>query len=155
MSGSDTCTPAVAWSLAVGILAGVLLLAVGCARIPVTWTPNDVDLSQYDVDELSTTHRDFSRVGLLRDITVISFSGEDDLYIMNADGTNQTRIAANVANRSQAAVSPDGQTISFRTNRDGTKDIYLIEVDGTNERPLVTGGSDAEESSWGQVTWPE
>jgi Tol biopolymer transport system component len=64
-------------------------------------------------------------------------SGEDayggnDLYVMNADGTNQTQIAT-VSTGTIPSWSPDGQKIALSLG----DDIYLINADGTNEDRLT------------------
>jgi TolB protein len=43
--------------------------------------------------------------------------GNPEIYIMNADGSNQTRITNNPAGDSSPAWSPDGSMIAFNTNR--------------------------------------
>src|SRR5207249_2022982 len=41
------------------------------------------------------------------------------------------------ADNSQPTVSPDGETIAFVSNRDGTNHIWLMSKDGASERPLT------------------
>jgi Tol biopolymer transport system component len=61
------------------------------------------------------------------------------LYVMNADGTNQTQLAEKVSRYLIPAWSPDGQQIAFtRDTRLGRSALYVINADGTNEVRLNT-----------------
>src|SRR5262245_25368347 len=65
----------------------------------------------------------------------IAFASERDgnweIYVMNTDGTGQTRLTNDVAVDSDPAFSPDGTKIAFSSDRDGDGEIYLINADGT------------------------
>jgi hypothetical protein len=49
--------------------------------------------------------------------------GNDEIYFMNADGTDPTRLTFNPATDNAAAWSPDGQKILFQSARDGNVEI--------------------------------
>ncbi len=57
--------------------------------------------------------------------------GNWEIYVMNADGTGQTRLTFNSADDVEPAWSPDGSKIAFHSFRDGNGEIYLMNVDGT------------------------
>jgi Tol biopolymer transport system component len=57
--------------------------------------------------------------------------GNNEIYLMNADGTGLTRLTNNPASDTQPALSPDGARIAFTSNRDGNNDIYVMNADGT------------------------
>jgi Tol biopolymer transport system component len=59
--------------------------------------------------------------------------GNSEIYVMNADGTNQTRLTNNPADDQNPSMSPDSTKIAFTSNRDGAYyQIYLMNADGTN-----------------------
>ena len=67
-----------------------------------------------------------------RDRANQSARGEPEIYVMDADGTNVSRLTRtpeDVVN-GNPAWSPDGSRIAFDTNRDGNFDVYAMDSDG-------------------------
>ncbi|MEO7255950.1 MAG: carboxypeptidase regulatory-like domain-containing protein, partial [Casimicrobium sp.] len=63
---------------------------------------------------------------------------------MNADGTHVTRLTYSLSSDREPAISPDGKTIAFVSDRHNdatssnrTADLYLMNIDGTNLRRLT------------------
>jgi TolB protein len=64
--------------------------------------------------------------------------GNEELYCMNADGSNLTRLTSHSARDLAPDWSPDGTEIAFDSNRSGKWLIYAIGADGTNLRQLTS-----------------
>ena len=65
--------------------------------------------------------------------------GNYDIYTMNSDGSNQTRLTFNEAADIDPTWSPNGRQIAFASYRAGEKnsDIYVMDADGKNQRQLT------------------
>lgn len=60
-----------------------------------------------------------------------------EIYMMDINGTNQTRLTENVGNDQYAVWSPDCTKIAFTSEKDGNEEIYVMNPDGTNQRRLT------------------
>ena len=76
------------------------------------------------------------------DGTKIAFSRDSNLYIMNADGSNATRLTTEFG--TEPAWSPDGTKIAFTFG----SDINTINADGSAQTPLTSGGQANQFSDW-------
>ena len=71
-----------------------------------------------------------------------------NVFVMNADGSGQTRLTMGVGMENQdASWSPDGSRIVFYTYR-GNGDIFLMNADGSNETRLTKSTDDDLTPSW-------
>jgi Tol biopolymer transport system component len=69
-------------------------------------------------------------------------AGNWEIYVMDSNGGNVTRLTDNRANDGLPAWSPDGSTLAFASNRDGAWAIWAMNPDGSNQRRLFNmGGS--------------
>jgi Tol biopolymer transport system component len=68
-------------------------------------------------------------------------SGSLDLWIMNADGSNQKQLTMNAGQNFSPAVSPDGRYLVFGSDRAGARGIWRMNLDGSSPKQLAGEGS--------------
>ncbi|MBX3080791.1 MAG: PD40 domain-containing protein [Anaerolineae bacterium] len=71
-----------------------------------------------------------------------------DIYVMDADGSNQQRLTKEAGSNTFPIWSPDGKQIAFVSERDGNSEIYVMNSDGTTQRNLTMNKADDYTPSW-------
>ncbi|MCH8987821.1 MAG: serine/threonine-protein kinase [Chloroflexi bacterium] len=71
-----------------------------------------------------------------------------EIYIMNADGSGQTRLTNNKHTDQWPVWSPDGRRIAFTSFRDGVSGIYIMNADGSDQTRLTTSPGRAWDPTW-------
>lgn len=74
--------------------------------------------------------------------------GNFEVYVMNADGSNQTRLTNNPAFDVVPAISPDGTKILFESDREGNQDIFVMNADGSAPTSLTRHAAWDERPRW-------
>ena len=89
------------------------------------------------------------------DSTKIAFAsdreGDVEIYVMDSDGTNLTRLTESVGFDGFPQWSPDGTKIAFITFRDENPEIYVMDRDGSNQINL--SNHPAQDASGGGFSW--
>jgi Tol biopolymer transport system component len=107
---------------------------------------------------------DGSRVAFTstRDANVVPYNFNTEIYVMNADGSNQTRLTNNSSYDSGPSWSPDGSKIAFVSDRHlpppppigpppagpGHTDIYVMNSDGSNPVRLTNNTFSEGQPDW-------
>jgi len=74
--------------------------------------------------------------------------GNPEIYLVNADGTDLTRLTDNPAADRVMGWSPDGRLIAFISNRDGGNQLFTMFADGSGVRRVTS-----ELDIAGRVVW--
>ena len=74
--------------------------------------------------------------------------GNKELYIMNDDGSGQTRLTHNTSSDAEPAWSPDGKVLAFVSDRDGNFEIYTMRVDGAEQTRHTYNDAKDESPAW-------
>lgn len=69
--------------------------------------------------------------------------GNQNIYVMGADGSNLTRLTEDPAIETSPAWTPEGR-LMFRSLRDGEWGLYLMEADGSEVQQVLELSSDLE-----------
>jgi TolB protein len=71
--------------------------------------------------------------------------GNQEIYMMGADGKTQERLTDNSAFDGMPSWSPNGQQIAFISERDGNPEIYVMYADGSGiQRLTMSEGRDID-----------
>lgn len=65
-------------------------------------------------------------------------TGDDEIWISNADGTEQRQLTNDPAEDIAPIAAPDGQHIYFNSNRSGKIQVWGMDIDGGNQRQITT-----------------
>ncbi|HEV2840754.1 MAG TPA: hypothetical protein VGW39_05460 [Chthoniobacterales bacterium] len=71
-----------------------------------------------------------------------------NIFVMDADGSNQTNLTPGQTLETYAAWSPDGTKIAFASERDGNSEIYVMNADGSNQVRVTNNPAGDYEPRW-------
>jgi dipeptidyl aminopeptidase/acylaminoacyl peptidase len=75
-------------------------------------------------------------------------NNNQDIYVMDSDGSNEMRLTFDAASDIEPAWSPDGSKIAFVSTRDGTNEIYVMNADGSGQTRVTGDTQDDFEPDW-------
>ena len=73
-----------------------------------------------------------------------------EVFVANADGTNQRNLTNNLAFDGWPAWSPDGTKIAFASNRNRSYEIYVMNPDGSGVQKVANTEGRATAPQWGK-----
>ena len=77
--------------------------------------------------------------------------GDDEIFVMNADGSNLTQLTYNSASDQNPSWSPDSRRIVFESDRDGDYEIFVMNADGSNQKQITYNEADDTDPHWSQT----
>ena len=108
---------------------------------------NQINIGKAFVGAKGFTLADWSPDG--RRIAFVSErDGQSEIYVMNADGTDQRRLTFNLGAVRSPRWSPDGKFILFASDLLGDYDLFVIRADGSAVYRLTDHAADDYAGDW-------
>ncbi len=111
-------------------------------RTPVTGIAWEADITRLEQPS-PTRASDAGRIVFQRTV-----GSNTDLYSVNPDGSNFTRLTWGASVDASPALSRFTDTIAFQSNRNGTYDIYTMNLDGSSQTAVYSGNGDQLSPAW-------
>jgi Tol biopolymer transport system component len=90
-----------------------------------------------NVQKLTTGSQKFEPA-VSPDGSKIAYRSGQDIWVMSADGSNQTRLTSDGSTNLDPTWSPDGTKIAFATSRTGlVTTIWVMNADGSNQHKVI------------------
>jgi len=70
------------------------------------------------------------------------------VFVMNADGSNQTNVSNSTSSDTSPDWSPDGKRIAFLSDRDGSQQLYIMNADGSGVTKVTSSAGTKDSVSW-------
>jgi len=116
------------------------------SRIPLTSLA--VFLAASQVVAQTTEQIRFARNAGIANDGRVAFTYQDDIWVVDADGSNPRRLTVNVARDFSPRWSPDGKFIAFTSNRTGNNDVFVIPATGGEPKQLTWYSGDDQALYW-------
>jgi TolB protein len=84
----------------------------------------------------------------------LSVGGNQEIYVMNVDGSGMKRMTNHPEIDTSPTWSPNGSQIAWVSGRSGTPQVYVMNADGTGQRKL-TNESWADRPTWSREPFNE
>jgi len=101
----------------------------------LTWSPDGSKIAFQSIRSVAPTPPDI-------------YEEISDIYIMNADGSNQVNLTQNSGYDFTPIWSPDGSKIAFQSLRNGLYGLYVMNTDGSNQVNLTQTRSRIILAAW-------
>lgn len=107
-------------------------------------------LSALAITQLSAQEKVFftSNPAFSPDSKTIYFSYDSDIWKVDANGGNASRVTALEGEEINPRISPDGKWLAFSSNQYGNYDVYLMPINGGEIKQLTFHQAKDEVESW-------
>jgi tricorn protease len=78
----------------------------------------------------------------------VAFTYQDDIWTVDADGSNPHRLTVNIARDFSPRFSPDGKWIAFTSARTGNNDVFIMPSTGGEPKQLTWFSGDDQALYW-------
>lgn len=100
-------------------------------------------LIKFRVEEGALAQSSTGRIAFVSDR-----DGNQEIYLMDPDGTNTVRLTSNSGDDRNPEWSLDGTTIAFESSRDGDRGIYAMNADGSGVTRITPAGVNGFWPTW-------
>ncbi|HEX8652700.1 MAG TPA: FG-GAP-like repeat-containing protein [Pyrinomonadaceae bacterium] len=115
---------------------------VGAA--PVDSAPNTgLDLSQASYTVVGNASCNPGQIAFMS-----NHDGNQEVYVMNAAGSNPINLSNHPASDLWPSWSPDGKKLAFASSRDGSYNIFSMDADGSNQTNLTNMPGTDGDPAW-------
>ena len=116
----------------------LMLLIVGCSVSPDSVWGNDIASTQVPINgKIAFVHRDEKTLS-------------ENIYVVNADGSELRQLSFGIENATDPDWSPDGEYLVFSMLTNGVNQIYRVRSDGSDLRQLTFGDISSTNPDWSQ-----
>jgi acylaminoacyl-peptidase len=134
---------------AIGFLSSVLFVAASAAAMPDAKRLHSIDVFQLEYADDVQISPDGSRIVYVRvSHDIMSDRSRRNLWVVNADGTNNRPLRSESKNFSSPRWSPDGTRIAYVSAAEGSPQLYVRWMD-SGQTALLTNLVEAP----GAITW--
>ena len=130
----------------VTLIIVVTVLMGGCIGQTPESTPSETETQPPTTQPPTPKPPSISNGGLIAFIS--ERDGNPEIYVMNADGSDQKRLTYNNCDDWAPDWSPDSEKIAFTSGLNGNLDIYIMNADGSGIQQITDNTSDDGWSSW-------
>ena len=128
---------------------GLALLAFLPALVAAQDPGSSLVLEPTRVIEFTTNEGTWMSADVSPDGVSVVFDLLGDLYVLPIEGGEANLLTRGMAWDTQPRYSPDGSTIAFISDRDGTDNIWVMNADGSDARAITR----SKEQMYGSPSW--